>query len=285
MTSGRLLKAGEVVLADLQGERVSAPADSGLIDTLTRSIRRILTAPSPTHVLPEVLPQIVQLVSIDRVIVTERSLVPGVAPAVLYRWIAPGLAATRVGPDCLEQAMGDAAWEQCALALGSGETVTMTRIGASETMRAILNRSGLGGLMMVPVMLEERHWGQIGFEAESGGTAWSSEEVAILECVGAALASALSREQHQQRIAQLARTDALTGLANRSTFTERLRQAFAASQRGAHPFAVLYLDLDRFKEINDTLGHHAGDLLLQQVAQRLQSRDASDRPGGASGRR
>lgn len=271
MTSGRLLKAGEVVLADLQGERVSAPADSGLIDTLTRSIRRILTAPSPTHVLPEVLPQIVQLVSIDRVIVTERSLVPGVAPAVLYRWIAPGLAATRVGPDCLEQAMGDAAWEQCALALGSGETVTMTRIGASETMRAILNRSGLGGLMMVPVMLEERHWGQIGFEAESGGTAWSSEEVAILECVGAALASALSREQHQQRIAQLARTDALTGVANRITFTERLRQAFAASQRGAHPFAVLYLDLDRFKEINDSLGHHAGDLLLQQVAQRLQA--------------
>lgn len=73
----------------------------------------------------------------------------------------------------------------------------------------------------------------------------------------------------QDQIALLARTDALTGVANRITFNERLRQAFAASQRGAHAFAVLYLDLDRFKEVNDTLGHRAGDLLLQQVGRRL----------------
>ncbi|MGH8207353.1 MAG: bifunctional diguanylate cyclase/phosphodiesterase [Steroidobacteraceae bacterium] len=84
------------------------------------------------------------------------------------------------------------------------------------------------------------------------------------------LSDITERRAAQDKIALLARTDALTGLANRSTFGDRLRQAFAASQRGAHGFAVLYLDLDRFKEINDTLGHHAGDLLLQQVAQRLQ---------------
>ncbi|HEX4023428.1 MAG TPA: EAL domain-containing protein [Steroidobacteraceae bacterium] len=84
------------------------------------------------------------------------------------------------------------------------------------------------------------------------------------------LADVTERKEAQDKIALLARTDALTGLANRITFGDRLRQAFAASQRGAHGFAVLYLDLDRFKEINDTLGHHTGDLLLQQVAARLQ---------------
>ena len=78
------------------------------------------------------------------------------------------------------------------------------------------------------------------------------------------------RKQSEERIALLARTDALTGVANRLIFSDRLRQAFAAAQRGANPFAVLYLDLDRFKEVNDTLGHHAGDRLLQQVARRLQ---------------
>src|ERR1700732_4436194 len=79
------------------------------------------------------------------------------------------------------------------------------------------------------------------------------------------------RKAAEEKITLLARTDGLTGLANRSTFTERLWQAFAAAQRGALGFAILYLDLDKFKPVNDTFGHPVGDLLLQQVAQRLKS--------------
>lgn len=77
------------------------------------------------------------------------------------------------------------------------------------------------------------------------------------------------RKAAEERIALLARTDALTGLANRATFTERLHQAFAAAGRGAAPFAIHYIDLDHFKPVNDTLGHPVGDLLLREVAQRL----------------
>ncbi|WP_248797147.1 putative bifunctional diguanylate cyclase/phosphodiesterase [Pseudomonas sp. MWU13-2105] len=73
----------------------------------------------------------------------------------------------------------------------------------------------------------------------------------------------------EEKIALLARTDGLTGLANRSTLIERLHQSFAAARRGASPFAVFYLDLDHFKRINDTLGHPVGDLLLQEVSRRL----------------
>jgi diguanylate cyclase (GGDEF)-like protein len=79
------------------------------------------------------------------------------------------------------------------------------------------------------------------------------------------------RKAAEERITLLARTDGLTGLANRSTFTERLSQAFASAQRGALSFAILYLDLDKFKPVNDTYGHPVGDLLLQQVAQRLKN--------------
>jgi diguanylate cyclase (GGDEF)-like protein len=77
------------------------------------------------------------------------------------------------------------------------------------------------------------------------------------------------RKLTADRIALLARTDVLTGLANRATFNDRLRQMFAAAQRGSNPFAVLYLDLDHFKAVNDTRGHPVGDKLLVAVAQRL----------------
>ena len=77
------------------------------------------------------------------------------------------------------------------------------------------------------------------------------------------------RKLAEERIAVLARTDALTGLANRTTFVERLLHAFSAARRGASAFAVFYLDLDHFKPVNDSLGHAAGDLLLRQVAERL----------------
>jgi diguanylate cyclase (GGDEF)-like protein len=77
------------------------------------------------------------------------------------------------------------------------------------------------------------------------------------------------RKGSEERIALLARTDSLTGLINRATFIDNLRQAFAAARRGTGGFAVLYIDLDHFKDVNDTLGHAAGDLLLKSAAERL----------------
>jgi diguanylate cyclase (GGDEF)-like protein/PAS domain S-box-containing protein len=77
------------------------------------------------------------------------------------------------------------------------------------------------------------------------------------------------RKQAEEKIAQLARTDPLTGLANRSTFIERLQQSFVGARRGAPSFALLYIDLDRFKDINDTLGHPVGDRFLIETSERL----------------
>ena len=71
---------------------------------------------------------------------------------------------------------------------------------------------------------------------------------------------------------QMARRDALTGLANRRVFTAAVEDAIAQAARGRKGFAVLYLDLDRFKTVNDTLGHPVGDELLKAVADRLRSR-------------
>ncbi len=83
---------------------------------------------------------------------------------------------------------------------------------------------------------------------------------------------------------RLAQYDELTGLPNRSLFVEQLARAIGRSQRKSAPLAVLFIDLDRFKSVNDTLGHDIGDSLLKQVAGRLRKHlrigDVSGRWGG-----
>jgi diguanylate cyclase (GGDEF)-like protein/PAS domain S-box-containing protein len=78
-----------------------------------------------------------------------------------------------------------------------------------------------------------------------------------------------SRKMAEDRISELAFFDQLTGLANRTLLIDRLKQAMTAGQRNGSFGAVLLIDLDNFKTLNDTLGHDMGDILLKQVAQRL----------------
>lgn len=77
------------------------------------------------------------------------------------------------------------------------------------------------------------------------------------------------RKQAEERIEALAHSDSLTGLPNRALFYDRLRQAIGLARRDRHELALLYLDLDRFKAVNDTLGHPAGDELLTRTAERV----------------
>jgi diguanylate cyclase (GGDEF)-like protein/PAS domain S-box-containing protein len=77
------------------------------------------------------------------------------------------------------------------------------------------------------------------------------------------------RKADQERLQQLAHFDVLTGLPNRTLFSDRLHQALARARRDSVRMALMFIDLDKFKPVNDTLGHHVGDLLLKEVANRL----------------
>jgi len=92
------------------------------------------------------------------------------------------------------------------------------------------------------------------------------------------------REEAEQRLADMAQTDALTGLANRSSFQSTLARTIAECERNGTGFALVIMDIDHFKMVNDTMGHEAGDLVLSSIGrclrERLRSTDFVARLGG-----
>ena len=112
--------------------------------------------------------------------------------------------------------------------------------------------------------------------AHSGEYRWiASRGIAVRDARGIAYQMAGSvtdvteRKHHEEQIAALARHDQLTGLANRFLLAERLAEALPAACEAGRQVALVFIDLDRFKDINDSLGHRLGDHLLQAVAERL----------------
>ena len=113
------------------------------------------------------------------------------------------------------------------------------------------------------------------------GRELSGEELSFVQAMAHTLASALTRLRTEQRMRHEALHDPLTGLANRTLLRDRLEHAIARSERERGATAVLFIDLDNFKDVNDTHGHIAGDAVLVESARRLQ---AAVRPGDTMAR-
>jgi len=128
--------------------------------------------------------------------------------------------------------------------------------------------AGLRSAFALPVMVGSEFYGVIelfGREARPR----DNEIVNISIEIGSQIGQFIARKQAESHLTFFANHDALTGLPNRAMFHQRLTQALARAQRFSKMVAILFVDLDHFKEINDTLGHDAGDRLLKQLAVRL----------------
>ena len=151
----------------------------------------------------------------------------------------------------------------------SGQPLLLT----PETSAVLAERaaSGRAPLYCLGAPLNS-HKGTIGalvVQRYSGGTCFTEMDKELLQFVSTQVAAAIERIKIQTRLQYIAQYDPLTNLPNRELLRDRLRTALTRARREQGNLSLLYLDLDKFKHVNDNFGHASGDLLLQMVADRL----------------
>ena len=127
-------------------------------------------------------------------------------------------------------------------------------------------------VLFVPFRHGYKVRGVVFHEWTGGVRPWTAEEINYASALADFMALALSaadRRQAEEEMRRLANYDHLTGLPNRTLFLDRMEQSLARARRSRKPMALLFIDVDRFKSVNDSLGHNVGDQLLYQIGQRL----------------
>lgn len=122
----------------------------------------------------------------------------------------------------------------------------------------------------VPLVVGGSVLGALVVESESKGPGYRDDDRELLQFVATQIATMVERKRAEEKLRFLAHHDPLTGLTNRSLFYDRVEVALRSAGRNKHRLALLYLDLNGFKRINDTMGHEKGDQVLKEVGRRLQ---------------
>jgi diguanylate cyclase (GGDEF)-like protein/PAS domain S-box-containing protein len=181
-----------------------------------------------------------------------------------------------------QTAAQDASAPSAHLVSGSREAVIVQdlRSGSRYQATPILSAHEVRSAVEVLICGKEGLYGLIGAYARDPGC-FDTDSANFLHSIANTLAAAIDRGRGEVQLTRLAQFDSLTGLPNRSLYLDRLAQTLVESERDRRPVAVLFVDIDHFKYVNDTLGHAVGDQLLVQIADRLK---AEIRPGDTVGR-
>jgi diguanylate cyclase (GGDEF)-like protein len=145
-----------------------------------------------------------------------------------------------------------------------------TRIG--DLRMEYLRPNGITAILVAPFRQGQKMRGLMIHEYQGGMREWTRDEASFASSLADFVALAITasdRREAEDKLREMANYDRLTGLPNRSLFMDRMAQGLAKARRARQRVALLFIDVDRFKSINDSLGHHSGDTVLRSIAKRL----------------
>ncbi|MFY0731539.1 diguanylate cyclase domain-containing protein [Pseudomonas sp. NFX15] len=159
----------------------------------------------------------------------------------------------------------------CAEVIRTGQPILLTpeQNGLPVGFEMLVSGQNAPCWLGVPLNSQKGTIGALIVKSIPGGERYTEQDKELLQYVCAQVATAIERKQLHARLQHMAQYDQLTQLPNRELLRERLKASLQVAREEDGRMALLYVDLDRFKQVNDTHGHAVGDMLLQAVANRL----------------
>lgn len=272
-----LVEAIAAQIGTLDGERSQIERDS-LLWGVAKAANHLLANPDCQIAVAQALDTLGKAARVDRVCLCEQTPLEIKTSPFSQQLLGRGVKFEWAkNPEKASEPMGLSSelfrreiepFRQWYATLAAGEPVVIRASELPESGRLALG--GMVSLLMLPIHIEREFWGYLGFGSERQVRQWSKREISILQEIALSFSSAFRRYQAETTIRHQAFHDALTDLPNRTLFDLRLSWAITEARVQNHQLAVMFLDLDRFKWINDTLGHPVGDELLRQMVRRLQ---------------
>src|SRR5690606_25769016 len=124
-------------------------------------------------------------------------------------------------------------------------------------------------LLILPIENNDNIYGYLVLQSVKEKKAWGTIDKNNLMIITNMIAGTIERIQQERQINYMAYYDMLTGIPNRTLFRDRLNQSVMLAERRSEIIAVIFLDMDSFKNVNDTIGYEGGDQLIKQVSRKL----------------
>jgi diguanylate cyclase (GGDEF)-like protein/PAS domain S-box-containing protein len=243
-----------------------------LLEGMATAMTYLLTDTDYEAAIAKVLETLGHSTGVDRVYIYQNHAHPKtdeLVTSMRYEWTREFIAPTIQQPHWQNQPYSTPSLAGWYDALAIGHSVGGIIDDFTAPKQQVMQCDHILSVLLVPILIDSEFWGFIGFDDCRTKRRWSGNEESSLVAMAGSIGGTLKRQQAEATIRYQAFHDLLTGLPNRMLFNDRLPLALANAHRTKTMLAVMFLDLDRFKTINDTLGHAIGDLLLQSVALRL----------------